>query len=217
MGVVVLQSYPVPHDKSATQVIELIQKRIANLGAHHRGQFLVDCETYYSSPSLGGPQRTLHVLHNSEQPATVFSVLEHSEKKVTFTSDTLFDLLLLKLSNVYSKKLRIESKGPCFEIGDFIVKLGVVSVSGSGKGILVEVEYLPCQVVASCWGLITEFMQGFLGSVVTNQIPPYLQSRYKSIYVPDDTIHQYLEYFNIYRKGGGGGPNPMNPVVTGGQ
>ena len=79
MGVVVLQSFPVPHDKSANHVIELIQKRIANLGANHRGQFLVDCETYFSSPSLGGPQRTLHVLHNSEQPATVFppSEAEH--------------------------------------------------------------------------------------------------------------------------------------------
>jgi len=215
MGVVVLQSYPVPHDKSAAQVIEVIQKRIANLGAHHRGQFLVDCETYFSSPSLGGLQRTLHVLHNSEQPATVFSVLEHSDKKTTFTSDTLFDLLLLKLSNVYSKKLRIESKGPCFEIGDFIVKLGIVSVSGSSKGILVEVEYLPCQVVQNCWGLITEFMQGFLGSVVSNQVPPYLKSRFTANYVPDDTIHQYLEYFNSFRKGGAG--PPMNPAVSGGQ
>ena len=154
----------------------------------------------------------LHFIY-SEQPATVFSVLEHSEKKVTFTSDYLFDLLLLKLSNVYSKKLSIKSNGPCFEIGDFIVKLGVVSVSGSSKGLLVEVEYLPCQVVSLCWGLITEFMQGFLGSVVTNQIPPYLQNRYKAIYTPEDTIHQYLDYFNIFRKGGGSGPPPMNPGI----
>merc|ERR1719369_1971286 len=106
MGVTILQAYPVPQDKTAAQVIEIIQKRIINLGANHTGQFLVDCETYFSSPSLGGPQRTLHILHNSEQPATVFSVLEHSgDRRITFTSDTLFDLLLLKLSNVYSKKL----------------------------------------------------------------------------------------------------------------
>ena len=217
MGVVVLQSYPVPHDKSANHVIELIQKRIANLGANHRGQFLVDCETYFSSPSLGGPQRTLHVLHNSEQPATVFSILEHSEKKTTFTSDTLFDLLLLKLSNVYSKKLRIESKGPCFEIGDFIVKLGIVSVTGSSKGVLVEVEYLPCQVVQNCWGLITEFMQGFLGSQVSNQPSQYLKSRFTANYVPDDTIHQYLDYFNSFRKAGGPSMNNPNTVSGGGQ
>lgn len=212
MGVTILQAYPVPHDKTAPQVIEIIQKRIINLGANHTGQFLVDCETYFSSPSLGGPQRTLHVLHNSEQPATVFSVLEHSDRRITFTSDTLFDLLLLKLSNVYSKKLRIEAKGPRFEIGDFLVKLGLVSVGGSCKGILVEVEYLPCQVVQSCWGLMIEFMQGFLGSVVTSQVPPYLKSKFGDNYSPVDTISQYLEHFNILRKGG----NP-NQIVPGPQ
>ena len=202
MGVTILQPYPVPHDKTANQVIDLIQKRIINLGANHTGQFLVDCETYFSAATLPGPQRTLQILHNSEQPATVFSVLEHSERRITFTSDTLFDLLLLKLSNVYSKKLRIEAKGPRFEIGDFSIKLGIVSVAGSGKGILVEVEYLPCQVAQSCWGLMIEFMQGFLGSVVTNQIPPYLKSKFNGKYSPVDTIHQYLEHFNVLRKGG---------------
>ena len=202
MGVTILQPYPVPHDKTANQVIDLIQKRIINLGANHTGQFLVDCETYFSAATLPGPQRTLQILHNSEQPATVSSVLEHSERRITFTSDTLFDLLLLKLSNVYSKKLRIEAKGPRFEIGDFSIKLGIVSVAGSGKGILVEVEYLPCQVAQSCWGLMIEFMQGFLGSVVTNQIPPYLKSKFNDKYSPVDTIHQYLEHFNVLRKGG---------------
>jgi mediator of RNA polymerase II transcription subunit 20 len=122
----------------------------------------------------------------------------------------LFDLLLLKLSNVYSKKLRIEAKGPRFEIGDFLVKLGIVSVAGSGKGILVEVEYLPCQVAQSCWGLMIEFMQGFLGSVVTSQVPPYLKSKFNDKYSPVDTIHQYLEHFNVLRKGG----NP-NQITSG--
>ncbi len=216
MGVAILQIYPVPHDKTAAQTIEIIQKRIVNLGANHTGQFQVDCETYVSSNSLGGPQRNLHVLHNSEHPATVFSVLEHSERRITFTSDTLFDLLLLKLSNIYSKKLRIESKGPRFEIGDFLVKLGVVSVGSSFKGILVEVEYLPCQVVQSCWSLMVEFMQGFLGSKVTHQVTPYLKSKFNDKYTPVDTIHQYLEQFNILRKSSGGNPNPA-ALVSGAQ
>ncbi len=140
----------------------------------------------------------------------MFSVLENPERRITFTSDTLFDLLLLKLSNVYSKKLRIEAKGPRFEIGDFLVKLGLVSVAGSCKGILVEVEYLPCQVISSCWGLVTEFMQGFLGSVVSNQVPPYLKPKLNDNYTPVDTIHQYLEHFNVLRKGGN--PNQLHQV-----
>ena len=236
MGVAVLQAYPLPPDRTVPQVIEVLQKRICNLGATPTGQFLVDCETYYSTPTLAGPPRTLNVLHNSEQPATVFSVIEPASNSapgsgqpqnpnkpnVTFTCDTLFDLLLLKLGNVYAKKFKIESKGSRFEIGDFLVKLGIVSTAGSFKGILVEVEYLPCVVFQNCWGLIFEFMQGFLGSVVTNQIPPYIVKKQQSkptgpgqphpeLYTPVDTIQQYLEHFAAFRKNApvgnaGGGP-----------
>ena len=92
---------------------------------------------------------------------SVFSVLENTatNKTVTLTSDTLFDLLMLKLTNVYKKKTTIESKGPRFEIGDFIVKLGSVTVGGVFKGILVEVEYCPCVVPNNCWCILQEFMQ----------------------------------------------------------
>jgi mediator of RNA polymerase II transcription subunit 20 len=138
MGVAVLQSYPLPSDRTVQQTVEILQQRILNLGAIQTGQFLVDCETYFSTPTSGHvPPKTLNVLHNSEQPATVFSVLENAAtgKSVVFTSDTLFDLLLIKLSNVYSKKgsFRIESKGSRFEIGDFLVKLGIVSVGAAVK------------------------------------------------------------------------------------
>lgn len=202
MGVTVLQPYPVPADKTAPQTVDIIQRRIVNLGAKITDQFLVDCETYISTPNLGHTVKTLNVLHNSEQPATVFSVLEQpNQKSITFSSDTLFDLLLLKLSNVYTKKFRIESKGQRYEIGDFLVKLGLVSVAGSFKGILVEVEYLPCVVVQSCWGLIHEFMQGFLGSNVPNQMPEYLKKKGPNeIYTPVDTIQQYLENFANIRR-----------------
>ena len=224
-------------------MVELIHKRIVNLGSNITGQFLVDCETYFSSPNLLVPgqgtgnvqaQKTLHVLHNSEHPATVFSVLESqsgaqantvkpqgqqlqgAQNRITFTSDTLFDILLLKLSSVYQKKLKIESKGNRYEIGDFVVKLGIVSVTGSVKGILVEVEYLPCVVVQSCWSLIIEFMQGFLGSVISSQIPAYLRQKSEQIgggsyiYTPSDTAHQYLEHFANFRKAGGPSANSTN-------
>ena len=127
----------------------MIKRRITNLGCTETGQFQVDCETYHSSPNLvipgqgsGQVQRTLHVLHNSEYPATVFSVLEPptniqqstknqtqpstSNNRITFTTDYLFDLLLLKLSSVYQKNKqnqKIESKGNRYEIGDFVVKV----------------------------------------------------------------------------------------------
>jgi|ERR1711971_773668 len=58
------------------------------------------------------------------------------------------------------KKTTVESRGPRFEIKDFLVKLGSVTVGGVFKGILVEVEYCPGVVPNNCWGILLEFMQG---------------------------------------------------------
>ena len=86
------------------------------------------------------------------------------------------------------------------------MKLGVVSVAGSFKGILIEVEYLPCVMVSSCQGLLQEFMQGFLGHVIQGSkqkpfLPQTLTKKHQNEpYTPVDTIQQYLEHFNALRK-----------------
>lgn len=88
-----------------------------------------------------GAQRTLHVLHNSEQPASAFAILESGNKVVPLIADGLFDLLMYKMSSVYTNKMqKMESKGPRFEIGDFCVKLGSVTINQNFKGVLVEVS-----------------------------------------------------------------------------
>jgi len=207
MGVAVLQLYPGQENKTGPQIIETLTRRIVNLGAQQAGQFLVDCEVHQSvAPQQTGgaaANKQLYILHNSEYPASVFSVLESGTKTVSLTSDTLFDLLMLKLTNVYKKKTTIESKGPRFEIGDFIVKLGSVTVGGAFKGILVEVEYCPCIVANNCWGILQEFMQGFLGSCVSSTAPQHLVNKGSETFSPVDTIHQYLHHFNIFRKTAG--------------
>jgi len=241
MGVTLLQSLTVPADKTAPQFIELIQRRISNLGAVKTGQFLVDCETYTSTSSLQSSLpgaaakfgKTFHVLHNSEHPATVFTILEPPPqpapppggaplqtqqpqgKRLTFTSDTLFDLLLLKLEKFYQKRLKIESKGTRYELGDFVVKLGIVTAASSVKGILIEVEYLPCVGVHACWDLINEFAQGFIGSEVSGQLKPYLKEKNPNeVYTPADTIHQYLEHFITFRKTGLTNPQGQGQGAT---
>ncbi|XP_023017317.1 mediator complex subunit 20 [Leptinotarsa decemlineata] len=203
MGVTILTQYHT-ENRSGPQIIDILSKRITELGAVQQGQFLVDCETYTSVPQLGH-QRTVHVLHNSEQPATVFSLLETGNKTIPLATDGLFDLLMMKMSHFYTskKQTKAESKGPRFEIGDFCVKLGSVTVSSNFKGILVEVEYRPCVVPAMCWDLLKEFLQGFLGLAGPTAPPTYLQNRMQEIYSPIDTIHQYLEHFTIFRKSPG--------------
>ncbi|KAI5707911.1 hypothetical protein M8J77_012369 [Diaphorina citri] len=160
-----------------------------------------------------GSQKTVHVLHNSEQPASVFSILESgvpggpggpsgAVKNIPVVADSLFDLLMMKMTPVYTskKQTKVESKGPRFELGDFCVKLGSVSISQNFKAVLVEVEYRPCVIPGNCWELIKEFLQGFLGSCVQALPPPYLQARINDVYTPVDTVQQYLEHFIMYRK-----------------
>lgn len=210
MGVTFLQPHAVPDNKTGSAVIELLSKRLLAIGAQQTGGFLVDCETFQSIPQMGSP-RVVHVLHNSEHPASVFSILDNGTKQIPLVADSLFDLLILKMTPAYSskKQTKIESKGPRFELGDFVVKIGSVTMSQMFKGILVEVEYRPCVIASNCWELIREFMQGFMGANVTNSIPAYFtapsmlpanHTKQNDIYQPMDTIQQYLEHFGNYRK-----------------
>nr|CAD7407579.1 unnamed protein product [Timema cristinae] len=89
-----------------------------------------------------GAQRTVHLLHNSEQPASVFSILDTGTKTIPLVADGLFDKLMQKMTSMYTskKQTKIEAKGPRFEIGDFCVKLGSVTMSQNFKGVLVETD-----------------------------------------------------------------------------
>lgn len=88
------------------------------------GHFIVDCETYTSVPQMSGnydrgmykmlniklkrefavTPKVVHLLHNSEHPASVFSILETGTKQIALVADSLFDLLILKMTPAYTSK-----------------------------------------------------------------------------------------------------------------
>lgn len=225
MGVTVLHPYPLPENKTGAQTIETLTKRILavsrentflkniplnifsllfqNAGASLAGQFLVDCESY-TTIMEPGPPKTVHMLHNSENPVSVFSILDTGSKQIPLIADGLFDLLMMRITNFHSskKQTKIESKGPRFEVGDFVIKLGSVTLAQNFKGILIEVEYRPCFVASLCWELIREFLVGILNLPIPKALPAYFSvpNRPMDVYNPIDTIQQYLEHFTNYRK-----------------
>lgn len=205
MGVVCVYAFPVPEGKSGQQVVDSLQKQVELLGAVKTGNFSVDCETYQSNLPPGQPQRLVHVLHNSEQPASCFSVIDTG---TTLVADVLFDVLIAKLTQNKSGKdgfyqqrkgFKIEAKGPRYELSDFVIKIGSVSLASNFRGILVEVEYCPCLIPSECWNLMKELMQSFLGNVAEN-LPPQVKNKMDAFYSPSDTINQYLEHFTSFRK-----------------
>ncbi|XP_017116141.1 mediator of RNA polymerase II transcription subunit 20 [Drosophila elegans] len=244
MGVTVLQPYPLPEGKSGAHIIDQLSKRLLSLGATHAGQFLVDCETYISTPQPhnGSPGRAVHVLHDSEHPASTFSIIDNGTgKQVALVADNSFDLLMGKVTNTFTskKQTKIESRGARFEYGDFVIKLGSVTMMEHFKGILIEIEYKACVILAYCWEMIREVLQGFLGIGVGKDFPSYfatqtimtamgqqqLHAKHNDIFEPMDTVKQYLEQFTNYRKhvallgsmgsGPGGPPVHMSPSVVG--
>lgn len=71
----------------------------------------------------------------------MFAILDNGTgKTVPVVADALFDLLLLKMSSVYtSKKSKVEIRGPRFELNDFVIKIGAININHNVKGIIVEV------------------------------------------------------------------------------
>ncbi|KAI1306014.1 Mediator of RNA polymerase II transcription subunit 20 [Halotydeus destructor] len=195
MGVVAVHVYPVPEGKSGQQAVDNLCKILETLGATKVGTFSVECETYHSSGI--NINRTLNLFHNSEYPASCFSLLDNG---TCLTSDINFDLILLNLSGLYQTKKsnKMESKGPKYQIGDFTIKLGSVSIGPSFRGILIEVEYGPCVVPAYCWDLMKEFIGSFM-------LPPrdphqYLQGKMNEVFSPVDIVQQYNDHFSSLRR-----------------
>lgn len=90
-------------------------------------------------------QCVVNILHNSEHPASCFSVTESGQILV---SDLLFEDMMSKLTmakagreSFYSQRkgFKIESRGQRYEVGDFIIKIGSVSLASNFRGILIEV------------------------------------------------------------------------------
>ena len=66
-----------------------------------------------------------------------------------------------------------------------------------------QVEYLPCLDVQQCWGLISEFLLSFMDPSIVLPPPPKCSNKTSELFCPSDTILQYIEVFNTYRKSAG--------------
>lgn len=207
--------FPLPElpNRPGPQAIEEVKRHLELLGSQRAGQFFVDSEPYYPKQDLG--LKTIHLCHASDYPSTTFALVAESPgASPSIVADTMFDQLMAKLSNVYNTRpqAKIDCRGPKYELGDFLVKIGAVTIGASFKGVLVEVEYGPCQVPSLCNDLLKEFCDGLLTSVGSGvgvsapsfsaSAPNYVQNHFKpgQAFRPIDMINQYMELFHQYRK-----------------
>lgn len=205
MGVTCLIPVELPEGKSGQQAlaVEKLQKRAELMGAQKIGNWCVNCETYQAVTTFSTASKLIHLVHSTEFPYSSFAVLETG---TCLVADSGFDSLMTKLKTFYTprKTSKIEAKGHRYEYGDFVLKFGQVSAGPSFKGIIVELEYLPCLDVQQCWGLIGEFLSSFMDPSFTLPAAPKCSNKATELFCPSDTILQYIEVFNTYRKSAGG-------------
>ncbi|XP_033905017.1 mediator of RNA polymerase II transcription subunit 20-like [Acipenser ruthenus] len=200
MGVTCVSQVPVAEGKSVQQTVEMLNRKLEQLGAVKQGNFCVDCETYHAGAigSPGQPPKFLYVMHNSEAPLSCFALFENGPCLV---ADPNFDVLMIKLKSYFqnAKSNKVESRGARYQYCDFLVKVGTATIASSARGITVEVEYCPCVTANDCWNLLMEFMQSFLPSHIPG-VPSVFGVKTDGVYSPSDTMAQYLELFSKLRK-----------------
>lgn len=190
-----------PEGQTGQQAAEVdkLFKRAELMGATKTGTWCVNCESYQAVTTFSTASKLIHILHSTEFPYSSFAVLESG---TCLVADSGFDSLMTKLKTFYTprKAAKIEAKGQCYEYGDFVLKFGQVSAGPSFKGLVVELEYQPCNDVAQCWGLISEFLVSFMDESFAIPPPPKCSNKNTEVFCPSDTILQYIEVFNTYRK-----------------
>lgn len=79
-------------------------------------------------------------MHNKEQPYTCYAV---TDTRTCLVCENSFEAIMHRLNGFYvpKKTARIESKGTRYEMGDFIIKIGIVSLGPHARGVLVEVIF----------------------------------------------------------------------------
>ncbi|XP_028925744.1 mediator of RNA polymerase II transcription subunit 20 isoform X3 [Ornithorhynchus anatinus] len=132
---------PVAEGKSVQQTVESLTKKLELLGAEKQGTFCVDCETYHTAASTMGSQgqtgKLMYVMHNSEFPLSCFALFESGPCLI---ADANFDVLMVKLRGFFqnAKASKIETRGTRYQLCDFLVKVGTVTMGPSARGISVE-------------------------------------------------------------------------------
>ncbi|CAK9302253.1 unnamed protein product [Gordionus sp. m RMFG-2023] len=200
MGVSFIFQYNLNGD-SSKEGMEFIHNSLIKAGAILYNLFSIECEIYHS---IANPSHT-KIIYNfalSDFANTTFSIVESSNNINLLLADKSYELFFSKLTyHGFSKKLpKIECKGSSYKIKDILVKPGIVTFGTNFKGILIQIDYFPSSIPSSCLNLVKEFITEILGNNNISPLPLYLNNRMNDLFTPSDIVHQYLEYFNLFKK-----------------
>ncbi|CAI5448853.1 unnamed protein product [Caenorhabditis angaria] len=186
------------------QSVKSVERLLETNGAEKIGPFTVDVTPYIPTAqhSIDIPQN--YVVHHTKFPQTTFSIIpgENFKKSPKAVCDRGFDLILSKMRNGTTPDLhgKIEISGGEYRLEDFVVRVGTAVQGTTVKGIVVEVDFEPCAVVAQCKELMTEFIKTIFAKYADNRPDIFNSNEGPQNYTPLDTMWQYVTIVSKLRK-----------------
>uniref|UniRef100_A0A915DL82 Mediator of RNA polymerase II transcription subunit 20 n=1 Tax=Ditylenchus dipsaci TaxID=166011 RepID=A0A915DL82_9BILA len=179
--------------------------------------FKVDSTFYRPPVNIAGQISSFYLLHHSYFPESSFIIgapAAMADNQTSSgrlppltpraTSDQGFDLILSKFSSglVPENSTRFELIGNEYHLKDFRIRVGTVS-SGSAsavKGVIVEFEYAPSNVLSQCCALLQEIVEFFFPGQTKSKPDVFLRQTQPDTYMAIDTLSQYLDIFLAMRR-----------------
>ncbi|KAF3906548.1 hypothetical protein ABW20_dc0107711 [Dactylellina cionopaga] len=108
-----------------------------------------------SSSSTTSQPRFMQYLDLSHHPGKRFCLVD----KTIVTIDPEFEQILTsKLQGLWAMRQTLKAEGSGFELEDFRIRIATLSQGSVIKGVLVEVEYLPCSNLSQGEAVIRDFL-----------------------------------------------------------
>jgi len=142
-----------------------MENRIINIfGGKSLDHWSVICKLYKSVifPRMpieeikkSGRGESMYLLSFSSKPKHVYSIID---EKVIMEADTALIELISKIKNIWTVRQIAKIDGYNFEIGDYNVRYGNLTVGSHSKGLIVEVEHTKSSSVTESTDLLIEFI-----------------------------------------------------------
>ncbi|KAF3938340.1 hypothetical protein ABW19_dt0210407 [Dactylella cylindrospora] len=108
-----------------------------------------------NSPLSASQPRFMQYLDLSHHPGKKFCLVD----KTIVTIDAEFEQILVgKLQGLWGMRQTLKAEGNAYDLEDFRIRIATLSQGSMIKGVLVEVEYLPCSYVEQGEVVIRDFI-----------------------------------------------------------
>ncbi|KAI8320302.1 hypothetical protein GQ54DRAFT_222014 [Martensiomyces pterosporus] len=169
-------------DAQGTASLGLLQERLLRgLRASLKGRWSMDTKLYRSSHSyidlqtlkVGSPtpvrpegrgtasDQSMYVVVRGQGSARRQYIVMASNRVVVETEPEM-ENILLRLKNLWTPRQSARIEGYSYEGDDWVIRIGNMMVGTSYKGLVIEINYLPCSNPDQTYGLMRELLMMIL-------------------------------------------------------